>query len=70
MMFSKYKKTAPAPAAAPAAKVTELPKADAAPKVARKSNMSAATVMPMDKERKKKERMGEICSALGLLRHS
>jgi pilus assembly protein CpaF len=59
-MFSKYKKTAPAPATAPAAKVTEIPTANAASKIARKANASAATVMPMDKERKKKQRMGEI----------
>ncbi|MEM7720682.1 MAG: ATPase, T2SS/T4P/T4SS family [Pseudomonadota bacterium] len=58
-MFSKYKKAAPAPSPAPEAKVTEMPKA-ATSKVARKANASAATVMPMDKERKKKERMGEI----------
>ncbi|MEM6757945.1 MAG: CpaF family protein [Pseudomonadota bacterium] len=62
-MFSKYKKSAPAPA--PAAKVTELPTAapasDAAPKVARKAApKAAAQVTPMDKERKRKERMGEI----------
>ncbi|MEO0380170.1 MAG: CpaF family protein [Pseudomonadota bacterium] len=61
-MFSKYKKDAPAKAAAPAA----APPAEAAPKpegpkrVARKANASAAAVVPMDKERKKKERMGEI----------
>ncbi|WP_299724434.1 CpaF family protein [uncultured Tateyamaria sp.] len=60
-MFSKYKKDAPAAKAAPAEKVEEAPKADAAaPKIARKANASAATVVPMDKERKKKERMGEI----------
>jgi pilus assembly protein CpaF len=60
-MFSKYKKSAPSPAAEPPEKVAELPKAAAAPaKVARKANASAATVMPLDKERKKKERMGEI----------
>ncbi|MEL6451765.1 MAG: CpaF family protein [Pseudomonadota bacterium] len=61
-MFSKYKKAAPAPKAAPAAaKVSEAPTAQAAaPKIARKANASAATVTPLDKERKKKERMGEI----------
>ncbi|MEL7092626.1 MAG: CpaF family protein, partial [Pseudomonadota bacterium] len=65
-MFSKYKKPAPQPAA-PAAKVTELPtaapapEAEAAPKVARKApQKAAAQVTPMDKERKRKERMGEI----------
>lgn len=59
-MFSKYKKTTPAPSAATAAPVAEVPKPNAIPKIARKANASAATVMPMDKERKKKERMGEI----------
>jgi pilus assembly protein CpaF len=59
-MFSKYKKTAATPAAAPAAKVTNMAPASGPGKIARKANASAATVMPMDKERKKKERMGEI----------
>ena len=61
-MFSKYKKTAPAPAPAPEAKVTELPAAaETAPKIARKAAPSTpASVTPMDKERKRKERMGEI----------
>jgi pilus assembly protein CpaF len=65
-MFSKYKKTtAPTatPAAAPVAKVTELPKAAAAEpsKVARKAPpQTAAQVTPMDKEKKRKERMGEL----------
>ncbi|MEQ3708834.1 MAG: CpaF family protein [Tateyamaria sp.] len=59
-MFSKYKKDAPAKAAAPAPKVEEVPKADASSKIARKANASVAAVVPMDKERKKKERMGEI----------
>ena len=59
-MFSKYKKDAPAPAAAPSEKVAEAPKAATPAKIARKANASAATVVPMDKERKKKERMGEI----------
>ncbi|MEL7164214.1 MAG: CpaF family protein [Pseudomonadota bacterium] len=65
-MFSKYKKTSPQPAA-PADKVTELPTAapapdaEAASKVARKApQKAAAPVTPMDKERKRKERMGEI----------
>ena len=60
-MFSKYKKDTAAAATAPAEKPVEAPKAStAAPKIARKANASAATVLPMDKERKKKERMGEI----------
>ena len=60
-MFSKYKKTAPAAAPAPAAKVTELPKAADASKVQRKAApQAAAQVTPMDKERKRKERIGEI----------
>ena len=60
-MFSKYKKDTAAAATAPAEKAVEAPKAStAAPKIARKANASAATVLPMDKERKKKERMGEI----------
>ncbi|WP_299208966.1 CpaF family protein [uncultured Tateyamaria sp.] len=60
-MFSKYKKAEPKPVAAPAEKVAELPKADEKPKIARKANPSQpATVTPMDKERKRKERMGEI----------
>ena len=60
-MFSKYKKDTAAAATAPAEKSVEAPKAStAAPKIARKANASAATVLPMDKERKKKERMGEI----------
>ncbi|MEL7125976.1 MAG: ATPase, T2SS/T4P/T4SS family, partial [Pseudomonadota bacterium] len=60
-MFSKYKKPAPTPAAAPEEKVTELPKQDSAAKVARKSKtQAAAEVTPMDKERKRKERIGEI----------
>ncbi len=69
-MFSKYKKPAapstPVPAAAPTAKVTELPKA-AAPeaatvkKVARKAAPATpAQVMTMDKERKRKERVGDL----------
>ena len=60
-MFSKYKKPTAAPELAPEAKVTELPKADAPKaKVSRKANASAATVMPIDKELKKKARMSEI----------
>ncbi|GGX49193.1 Flp pilus assembly protein, ATPase CpaF [Tateyamaria omphalii] len=60
-MFSKYKKAEAKPAAAPADKVAEMPKADASKKIARKPAPSkSATVTPMDKERKRKERMGEI----------
>ena len=73
-MFSKYKKpskaksaaTAQPETAAPAAKaeVTELPKQSSAANqasVSRKShNQTSATVAPLDKERKRKERMGEI----------
>ena len=59
-MFSKYKKTTAAPPASPKAAVTELPKASAPNKIARKANASTATVAPLDKERKRKERMGEI----------
>ncbi|MEM9873019.1 MAG: CpaF family protein [Pseudomonadota bacterium] len=60
-MFSKYKKASPAPAAAPAEKVTELPTAESAAKVSRKAApQAAAQVTPMDKERKRKERIGEI----------
>ncbi|MEM8655236.1 MAG: CpaF family protein [Pseudomonadota bacterium] len=59
-MFSKYKK-ADAKTSAPAEKVTELPKASDKSKIARKAApQKAATVTPMDKERKRKERMGEI----------
>ncbi|MEP4978304.1 CpaF family protein [Ascidiaceihabitans sp.] len=70
-MFSKYKKpskAAPTPAATPQAaasepqaKVTELPTAAAPASVSRKaSNKAAAAPVPMDKERKRKERMGEL----------
>ena len=60
-MFSKYKKPAATPAPAPAEKVTELPKAANPSKVARKAApQAAAQVTPMDKERKRKERIGEI----------
>ncbi|MDE1132803.1 MAG: CpaF family protein [Ascidiaceihabitans sp.] len=67
-MFSKYKKpSAPSAAASAAtspAKVTELPKAaapDAVKKVARKAApQAAAQVVPMDKERKRKERISDL----------
>ncbi|MGC3936331.1 CpaF family protein [Roseobacter sp. EG26] len=64
-MFSKYKKTsatppAAAPEKAPAADVAAVTPA-AAPGVTRKApQKAAAQVTPMDKERKRKERMGEI----------
>ncbi|MBW4707651.1 CpaF family protein [Roseobacter sp. YSTF-M11] len=57
-MFSKYKKPSAKPPAE-AAKAT--PAAPAAPSVTRKApQKAAAQVTPMDKERKRKERMGEI----------
>ncbi|ASM72982.1 MULTISPECIES: CpaF family protein [Roseobacteraceae] len=68
-MFSKYKKPAPtapeaaAAKAAPVAKVTRIPQTTAKPdptRVARRTNMVTATVAPIEKERKRKERMGEI----------
>ena len=68
-MFSKYKKaaaTAPgasAPKAAPTAKVTQMPATTVKPdptRVSRRSTIAAATVAPVEKERKRKERMGEI----------
>ena len=65
-MFSKYKKTAPEskPAEKPAAAAkpaTEATAEEAAPKVVRKvAPVKAAQAAPMDKERKKKERMQEI----------
>ena len=72
-MFSKYKKTAPTNAPAPAAKapaaaanVTPMAKAEApkpvaaaAPKVQMKP-MAPAAAGPADKEKKRKERLGEI----------
>ncbi len=57
-MFSKYKKTPAMPAPPP--KMVEAPKTAAPTRVARKANASAATPAPIDKERKRKERMGEI----------
>ena len=64
-MFSKYKKpAATAPAAAQPSKVTELAKVatpEAAAKVARKASPAAAAqVVPMDKERKRKDRIGDL----------
>jgi len=64
-MFSKYKKpSATAPAAAQPSKVTELAKVatpEAAAKVARKASPAAAAqVVPMDKERKRKDRIGDL----------
>ncbi|MEM8576353.1 MAG: CpaF family protein [Pseudomonadota bacterium] len=60
-MFSKYKKTQ-SPAAPEAKPVTVTPIAEAAPKVARREApvKAAAQPVPMDKERKRKERMAEI----------
>ena len=65
-MFSKYKKDkvqTPAKPAETVSKVTPIdaPKAAVAPTVSRKAaQMSPAQVAPIDKERKRKERMGEI----------
>jgi pilus assembly protein CpaF len=64
-MFSKYKKpSATAPAATQPSKVTELAKVatpEAAAKVARKASPAAAAqVVPMDKERKCKDRIGDL----------
>ena len=65
-MFSKYKKPAEAPAAvkaAPEADAAELkPVGEATPKTAMRRPMpkKSAEAAPMDKERKRKERMGEI----------
>ncbi|MEO0938689.1 MAG: CpaF family protein [Pseudomonadota bacterium] len=62
-MFSKYKKSqaAPGPVAAAAAAIPEAA-APEAPKVARRAppQKAAAQAAPIDKERKRKERMGEI----------
>lgn len=67
-MFSKYKKpSAPktrVPAAAHAAEIAELPTtatSDAATKVSRKAPQQAtAQVTPLDKERKRKERLSDL----------
>jgi len=71
-MFSKYKKSsdpaAAKPAAAPAPEkadnVTQMPAAAEAPEAPRKSmmktNPAKASVVPADKEKKRKERLGEI----------
>ena len=62
-MFSKYKKPSSAPKPGPAAapKIAEVPKAEQAPKVVRKvAAQTPAQVGNVDKERKRKERMGEI----------
>ncbi|MEL7100609.1 MAG: CpaF family protein, partial [Pseudomonadota bacterium] len=60
-MFSKYKKSqaAPGPVAAAAA---AAPVPEAAPTVTRRAapQKAAAQAAPADKERKRKERMGEI----------
>ena len=68
-MFSKYKKVEKPTAA----KVVELPKADKAPSAAaptaaaakpasmrRPTQLAAAQALPMDKERKRKERLNDI----------
>ncbi|WP_293572682.1 CpaF family protein [Phaeobacter sp.] len=63
-MFSKYKKQAAPAHAAPKAKTAEVPVAAkaAAPTATLRKPMArkAAEVTPADKERKRKERMGEI----------
>ncbi|MFT5797276.1 MAG: pilus assembly protein CpaF [Candidatus Azotimanducaceae bacterium] len=67
-MFSKYKKPSAsavkAPAATPAEKVTKLPTSvlpDAVSKVVRKvAPTGPAQVTPLDKERKRKERVGDL----------
>ncbi|WP_294620492.1 CpaF family protein [uncultured Roseovarius sp.] len=65
-MFSKYKKAAPAPKAAPAAEVAqpvEMPKTQPVEQVQslrRPAQKAAAQPVGQDKERKRKERLGEI----------
>ncbi|QJF50554.1 CpaF family protein [Roseobacter ponti] len=67
-MFSKYKKSSGTPGAAPDAEkaekvtsITPVPNKAPAPSVTRKApQVSPAQVTPMDKERKRKERMGEL----------
>jgi len=63
-MFSRYKKGAePAQAKREAAATAQIPKTkplDSAPSMRKASTKSAVTPVPMDKERKRKERMGEI----------
>ena len=65
-MFSKYKKTAPAPKAAPAPdSTTSAPTAPPAPEAGKPTLMkeahkTAAQPVPKDKEVKRKERLGEI----------
>jgi len=61
-MFSKYKKSGTAPVAKAESKVTELPKGDAAkPSLMKpKTNKASAEVVPMDKEKKRKERLFEV----------
>jgi len=62
-MFSRYKKT-DTKAAAPAAQVADLPKAapaaEAAPSMRKPMPVAAAQTAPQDKEKKRKERLGEI----------
>ena len=67
-MFSRYKKTSPAPttpAAAPADVKAVLPRTvpveqPAKPLLRRPAQQAAARPQPADKERKRKERLGEI----------
>ena len=66
-MFSKYKKTGGASATPKASNVTAIPTAEApaaAPEAPRKSMMKPAPVKAVatagDKEKKRKERLGEI----------
>ncbi|WP_058284198.1 CpaF family protein [Leisingera aquaemixtae] len=59
-MFSKYKKQAPKPAAAAPEPVTAPAAAAPAASLRRPVQRKAAEAQPMDKERKRKERLGEI----------
>ncbi|WP_306152748.1 CpaF family protein [Roseovarius sp. MMSF_3281] len=62
-MFSKYKKAAPAPKSAPAPAPVEMPKTkpvEQAQSLRRPSQKAAARPVVEDKERKRKERLGEI----------
>ncbi|QDI75019.1 MULTISPECIES: CpaF family protein [Leisingera] len=59
-MFSKYKKQAPKPAAPAPEPVTAPAAAAPAASLRRPVQRKAAEAQPMDKERKRKERLGEI----------
>ncbi len=65
-MFSRYKKPndgkpgAPDPAAVAAAAAAPAAQVERAPKATRKAAVAPAQVVPMDKEKKRKERLGEI----------